>query len=75
MKANHWRGLLLVSVLLPAAMPEAARAAGPYAIASGRWDNTVIVIDLAKAIDPANDGTANAVINRLRVTSDAATQG
>ena len=39
-------------------------------IVSGRWDNTVIVIDLAKAIDPANDGTANAVINRLRVIPD-----
>ena len=70
MKANHWSGWLLVSVLLSAAMPEAARAAGPYAIVSGRWDNTVVVIDLVKAIDPANDGTANAVINRLRVIPD-----
>src|SRR5690242_6183760 len=76
MKANQWSGWwsgwLLLSVLFPAAMPDAARAAGPYAIVSGRWDNTVVVIDLAKAIDPANDGTSNAVINRLRVIPDAA---
>jgi hypothetical protein len=47
MKANYWSGWLLVSVLLSGAMP--ARAAGPYAIVSGRWDNTVVVIDLGKA--------------------------
>lgn len=46
-----------------------------YLLASGRWDNTVIVIDVAKAIDPANDGTANAVINRLRVTPDVDANG
>ena len=38
---------------------------------SGRWDNTFIMIDLEKAIDPANDGTSNAVINRVRYTPDA----
>jgi hypothetical protein len=42
---------------------------------SGRWDNTVVVIDLVKAIDPANDGTGNAVINRLRVTPDDRPRG
>ena len=41
-----------------------------YFLASGRWDNVVLVIDLEKALDPANDGTANAVVNRLRVTPD-----
>ena len=41
-----------------------------YFLATGRWDNTVIVIDLEKAIDPANDATENAVVNRLRVTAD-----
>ena len=46
-----------------------------YFLASGRWDNTVIVIDLKKAIDPANDATENAVINRLRVTPDIETSG
>ena len=41
-----------------------------YFLASGRWDNVVLVIDLEKAIDPANDGTPKAVVNRLRVTPD-----
>jgi DNA-binding beta-propeller fold protein YncE len=41
-----------------------------YLLASGRWDNTVILIDVEKALNPANDGTPNAVINRLRVTPD-----
>ncbi len=46
-----------------------------YLMASGRWDNTVIVIDVAAALVPANDGTANAVINRLRVTPDIDANG
>ncbi len=46
-----------------------------YLLASGRWDNTVVVIDVEKAIDPANDGTPNAVINRLRVTPDVDANG
>lgn len=50
-----------------AAVPAAAK---DYVLATGRWDNTAIVIDVEKAIDPANDGTPNAVINRLRVTPD-----
>ena len=41
-----------------------------YFLASGRWDNVVLVIDLEKAIDPKNDATPKAVINRLRVTPD-----
>ncbi|WP_142664391.1 YncE family protein [Paracoccus laeviglucosivorans] len=46
-----------------------------YFLASGRWDNVVLVIDLEKAIDPANDGTPNAVVNRLRVTPDIQVDG
>ncbi len=46
-----------------------------YFLASGRWDNVVLVIDLEKAIDPANDGTAKAVVNRLRVTPDIQVDG
>ncbi|SEF94147.1 WD40-like Beta Propeller Repeat [Bosea lathyri] len=46
-----------------------------YFLASGRWDNVVLVIDLEKAIDPANDGTAKAVVNRLRVTPDIEVDG
>ena len=52
---------------------------GPVGLAvvlvSGRWDNTVVVLDLAKALDPANDATPNAVVNRLRVTPDIDAQG
>jgi hypothetical protein len=43
MKANDWTGWLLVGVLLSAAMPEAV-------CDHKRWDNTVVVIDLVKAI-------------------------
>lgn len=46
-----------------------------YFLASGRWDNVVLVIDLEKAIDPANDATSRAVINRLRVTPDIEVDG
>jgi DNA-binding beta-propeller fold protein YncE len=46
-----------------------------YFLASGRWDNVVLVIDLEKAIDPANDGTPKAVVNRLRVTPDIQVDG
>jgi DNA-binding beta-propeller fold protein YncE len=53
--------------LLTIAMPAMAK---DYFLASGRWDNVVLVIDLEKAIAPANDGTPNAVVNRLRVTPD-----
>jgi DNA-binding beta-propeller fold protein YncE len=44
-------------------------------LVSGRWDNTVLVIDLGKAMDPANDGTPNAIINRVRVTPDIDAKG
>ena len=37
---------------------------------SGRWDNTVLVIDLGKAMDPTNDGTPKAIVNSVRVTPD-----
>jgi DNA-binding beta-propeller fold protein YncE len=61
----------------PAPTPEATPAPTPeapaekqYFLCTGRWDNTVIVIDLEKALDPANDSTENAVVNRLRATED-----
>jgi len=47
-------------------------SAAPYLLVSGRWDNTLVVIDLAKAMEPANDGTPNAIVNRVRVTPDLA---
>ena len=46
-----------------------------YLLASGRWDNSVIVIDVEKALLPANDATPNAVVNRLRVTPDIDANG
>jgi len=49
-----------------------AVTAAPYLLVSGRWDNTILVIDLAKAIEPSNDGSSNAIVNRLRVTPDIA---
>jgi DNA-binding beta-propeller fold protein YncE len=52
-----------------------ASAAGELLLVSGRWDNTVLVIDLGKAMDPANDGTPNAIVNRVRVTLDIDAKG
>ncbi|MFC5067814.1 YncE family protein [Flaviflagellibacter deserti] len=59
-----------LAALLATACTVSPAIADDFFLASGRWDNTVIVIDLKKAIDPANDGTSKAVINRLRVTPD-----
>lgn len=63
-----------------AALAAATLAGGPahakdYFLASGRWDNVVLVIDLDKAINPKNDATPNAIINRLRVTPDITVKG
>jgi DNA-binding beta-propeller fold protein YncE len=52
-----------------------ASAAGPYALIAGRRDPAVTVVDLAKALDPANNGTATAVISRVRVSPDVDTNG
>lgn len=64
-------GRIMVLGLLYAAAVATATAA-PYLLVSGRWDNTLVVIDLAKAMDPANDGTPSAIVNRVRVTPDLA---
>src|SRR6478735_2498660 len=58
-----------VTALIAAGGIQAAMAKD-YFLASGRWDNVVLVIDLERAIDPANDGTPKAVVNRIRVTPD-----
>jgi len=65
-------GTLTLAALASTALPAWA---DDFFLATGRWDNTVIVIDLEKAIDKANDGTPNAVINRLRVTPDIDASG
>ena len=58
--------------LMAMGMPAMAK---DYFLASGRWDNVVLVIDLEKALVPANDATPNAVVNRLRVTPDIDANG
>ena len=63
-------GRLRSASALASGMP--AATAAPYLLVSGRWDNTILVIDLAKAIDPANDGKENAIVSRVRVTPDLA---
>ncbi len=68
------RTLAGVSMLAAIAVGLPAQAKD-YFLASGRWDNVVLVIDLEKAINPANDATPNAIVNRLRVTPDIDANG
>jgi DNA-binding beta-propeller fold protein YncE len=65
--------LLAVAVLASCGGDDDAKR--DYLLASGRWDNTVILIDVEKALIAANDGTPNAVVNRLRVTPDIDANG
>ena len=65
----------LLIALVVWSVAASAHAAGPYLLVSGRWDNTVVVIDFARAVDPANDGTPNAIVNRVRVTPDIDAKG
>jgi DNA-binding beta-propeller fold protein YncE len=46
-----------------------------HILVSGRWDNVVSVVDLRRALDPKNDATSNAIINRIRVTPDVDSDG
>jgi DNA-binding beta-propeller fold protein YncE len=46
-----------------------------HILVSGRWDNVVSVVDLRRALDPNNDGTPQAIINRIRVTPDVDADG
>jgi DNA-binding beta-propeller fold protein YncE len=46
-----------------------------HILVSGRWDNVVSVVDLRRALDPKNDGTPKAIINRVRVTPDIDSDG
>src|SRR5215213_6022206 len=46
-----------------------------HILVSGRWDNVVSVVDLRRALDPNNDATSKAIINRIRVTPDVDTDG
>jgi DNA-binding beta-propeller fold protein YncE len=67
-KSKFIAGLLAGAATLTIA--HIASAADEKLLVSGRWDNTILVIDLAKAMEPANDGTTNAIINSVRVTPD-----
>ena len=74
MRKQLWTRGLCAAVLALTVAP-LAWAAGELLLVSGRWDNTVLVIDLGKAMDPANDGTPNAIVNRVRVTPDIDVKG
>ena len=71
MKGKVVTGLLWLILTLCAVALAGEAWAKPIVMVSGRWDNEMILIDLAKAIDPANDGTDKAVINRVRYTPDS----
>ena len=70
MRRGLCAGALMMLLFAPMAW-----AAGELLLVSGRWDNTVLVIDLGKAMEPANDGTPNAIVNRVRVTPDIDAKG
>ncbi len=61
---------LLAAASALAASGSAAWAEGPYALVTGRRDPKVIVVDLAKAMDPANNATPKAIVSRVRISPD-----
>jgi DNA-binding beta-propeller fold protein YncE len=48
----------------------AAAAPGPYAFVAGRRDANVTVVDVARALDPANNGTPNAILSEAKTAAD-----
>ena len=64
-----------LALMLACGVSAAAQAKGPFLLVSGRWDNTIVVIDVGNAMDPANDATPNAIVNRVRVTPDIDANG
>lgn len=75
MRFSRWAKQSSVGILVLVLASEMAWAAGPFALVAGRRDPRAIVIDLEKALDPANNETPNAVISRVRVTPDVDTNG
>lgn len=73
MQTKSFAGLLAGVAGLTIA--QIAFAADEKLLVSGRWDNTILVIDLAKAMQPANDGTPNAIVNTVRATPDIDANG
>lgn len=68
MASSRTAYVLFASLGLLSASP--ALAQGPYALVTGRRDPRVIVIDIARAMDPANNFTEKAVVSRVRITPD-----
>lgn len=64
---------LWIAILIVSPISESVWADGAFALVSGRWDPSVIVVDLSKALDPANNATPNAIVSRVRVTLDVDT--
>lgn len=71
MSATRGRICVLTGLILALAA-QACWAAGPFAFVAGRRDPRIIVIDLEKALHPANNATPNAVISRVRVAPEIA---
>ena len=46
-----------------------------HLIVSGRWDDNVAIVDVARAVAPENDASDRAVVSRPRVTPDVDTDG
>jgi len=73
--ANAWRKPLRAVptlIALTGSFVAEAGAQGPYALVAGRWDSTVIVVDIGKAIAAGTDVAGNAIVARVRVTPDVA---
>jgi hypothetical protein len=45
-------------------------AAGPLALVAGRRDSNITVVDVRRALDPANDGTPNAILSEAKTAPD-----
>lgn len=75
MRHQGGRAMLGLVLALGVLAGTSAAWAEPLVMVSGRWDNEMILVDLAKAIEPANDGTDKAVVNRVRYTPDSPTGG
>src|ERR1700731_3282878 len=69
MACTRGRSWVAALVLLVAGS-EAAAADGTYVLVTGRRDPRVIVVDLAKALDPANNLTPKAIVSRVRISPD-----
>lgn len=65
----------LIGLLAVTLVAETVWAEGSIVLVAGRRDPRLTIIDIERALDPANNGTANAVVARVRVTPDVDTNG